>query len=402
MSHSDRARHALARLAETDPALGALALWCQHRDGAGPTASAGETIRYGPEFAALPVHEQAGLAAHHVLHVALRHAARAEALAERLGPAFRPDLYALAADAIVNDALILAGHALPRPCVRLVELLERMGEGPGEARSALAEWDADRLAMRLHRDAATGRAARVYGAERQFTVDLVPEEGAPRHSAAEWHGHLVRAMGAGRRAGEGIGTLSAILADLAPPRVPWERRLRGALATALARRPARTFRRPAGRWVAAETDAVARGGPVPVFEPGRQRRTRRPRVVVGLDTSASIDPHTLQLFLSEASGIARRTGAEAHLLAFDEEVHAARRLDHGADALLRDLDLRTGGGTSFVDLGLRAGALRPSVLVVLTDLDGTFGPPPGCPVLWAVPGDPPAPPYGRVLRLDPL
>ncbi len=75
--HSVRAGSALRALTETDPALAALSLWCDHRDGAGTVArSSGTTITYGPGFEALPPHEQIGVAAHHVLHVALRHGAR--------------------------------------------------------------------------------------------------------------------------------------------------------------------------------------------------------------------------------------------------------------------------------------------------------------------------------------
>ena len=85
MSHSARARRALAQLQEVDPALGVLALWCTHRDTDAPTFTEGETIYYGPGFESLPAHEQVGVAAHHVLHVALRHSARSEALAQRLG-----------------------------------------------------------------------------------------------------------------------------------------------------------------------------------------------------------------------------------------------------------------------------------------------------------------------------
>ena len=81
--HSDRARLALARLADADPTLGALALWCGHRDGDGPTRTRGDTILYGPEFPLLPIHEQIGLAGHHVLHVTLRHSARMAAMAAR-------------------------------------------------------------------------------------------------------------------------------------------------------------------------------------------------------------------------------------------------------------------------------------------------------------------------------
>jgi len=102
--HSARAGRALQSLAETDPALAALSLWCDHRDG-DATRSSGVVITYGPDFTARPLHEQIALAAHHILHVALRHSARMQALATRFGPGFDAALFNLAADALVNEAL---------------------------------------------------------------------------------------------------------------------------------------------------------------------------------------------------------------------------------------------------------------------------------------------------------
>lgn len=400
--HSARAARALAHLAEVDPALAVLALWCRHRDGDGTTRTEGETITYGPAFATLGLPQQVGLVAHHVLHVALRHSDRQTALGQRLGAGFDPGLFGLAADAIVNETLLLAGHALPRPAVTLSGLLAQAGlpcaEGPV---AALGLWDAERLAMHLHRDPARGRQARDWGQAQGFAPDLGDgRPGARGPDAAEWRNHLLRALDAGRRAGTGIGRLGAILADLAPDRVPWEVVLRGLLAQALVERPRPSWRRPAGAWVARMAEAERAGGPVPAWQPGRSRLDHRPRLVIGLDTSGSVDPATLRLLAAEAEGIARRTGAEAHLLAFDTEVHAVRRLDPAGWAGLSGAGLRQGGGTDYRDLFARAAALRPALAVILTDLQAPLPPRPGFAILWAVPEAPAAPPaYGRVLSL---
>ncbi|MEO0917897.1 MAG: hypothetical protein AAFY31_13085, partial [Pseudomonadota bacterium] len=106
MEHSTRARQALARLPEVDPAIAALSLWCRYRDGTGPTVTDGETIYVGPEFPLLPISEQTGVIAHHVMHVALRHSSRRAVAHERYGASFRADVFDLACDAIVNEALL--------------------------------------------------------------------------------------------------------------------------------------------------------------------------------------------------------------------------------------------------------------------------------------------------------
>lgn len=412
--HSARATVALRSLHETDVAMAALSLWCDHRDGDGDAAAAftkGTTIAYGPAFEALPQHEQIGLAAHHILHVALRHTRRMAVMEERFGTAFDAEVYNLAADAVVNEALVQAGYALPRPALTLTTLLKQvMGIAPSPAQ-ALAEWDVDRLYVRLMQHGpGEGRAAdraKAHARQTVFVDDMTPDapRGAPEASGEDalWRQHLSRAMEAGRMAGRGIGLLGHRLADVPVPTTPWEVVLRGLVTRAVMQAPRPSWRRPARNWVAMEAEALAAGGPVPAFQPGVQRLSGVPRVVVALDASSSIDDARLAMFVGEVAGIARRGGAELWVIPFDEAALPPVRLDPAAwRAGLAAVDLPRGGGTSFAPVIAQAGALSPSILVVLTDLGGEVGPAPrGLPVIWAVPdatGLSP-PPFGRVLTL---
>ncbi len=396
--HSDRARLALARLADADPALGALALWCDHRDGDGPTRTRGDTIFYGPEFPLLPIHEQIGLAGHHVLHVTLRHSARMAAMAARLGPAFDAKRFNRAADAIANDAILAAGHAVPRPCVTLASLL------PKDAAVALSDWTVESLYLGMSagpggRDGDAAATARAPSGEGD--LDPAPDGGSGDRAAPEWRAHATRAFETGRLAGRGIGRHAARIADLGTPGTAWETVLRGLVTRAVSEAPRRTHRRPARAWIAMEAEARRSGGPAPVFQPGTARGSDRPRVIVGLDTSGSVDEALLARFAAEIAGIARRTGAETRVLAFDETVHAEIPMGAGTwETAITSQPLRRGGGTSFIDVLARADALNASIAVILTDLDGAFGEPPRLPVLWAIPApSAPDPPFGRVLLL---
>uniref|UniRef100_UPI003CCBF342 DUF2201 family putative metallopeptidase n=1 Tax=Oceaniglobus roseus TaxID=1737570 RepID=UPI003CCBF342 len=199
--HSARARRALAHLADHDPALAALALWCDHRDGEGATHTRGETIHYGLDFESLPLHEQVGLAGHHILHVALRHSPRMAAMAARQGASFDTGQFNIAADAIVNTSLLAAGHGLPRPAVTLADLPGIDTESPGG-------WDVERLYLALQRS--VGPAERTTGAE--GSRDLQPNAGeSGEDAAAAWQGRMERALAAGRQAGRGIGAARGTL-----------------------------------------------------------------------------------------------------------------------------------------------------------------------------------------------
>jgi hypothetical protein len=403
--HSARAAPVLRRLVEDDPGLAALSLWCAHRDAelTGTAETAGDTIRYGAAFVRLPPHEAAGVAAHHVLHVALRHGGRMAAMAERTGAAFDPGLWNAAADAIVNEALMLAGYALPRPALRLTGLLSAALGEVRAPREALAEWDVERLYLRLRAGGGEAARARDHAAAQAHAPDLspgeVPAAGPAGREDADWRQHLARAMQAGRLAGRGIGTLGGVLADLPQPRIPWEVVLRGRLARALLPLPAPAPLRPSRVFLARDDAARREGGPEPGFEPGRARNAPAPRVVLALDTSSSVGPDAMALFLAEVEGARRRFGAEVHLIPFDEAPEAPRRLDARVAAGM--VRTRRGGGTAIAPALAAAARLRPSLVVVLTDLGGDPGPDPGVPVLWAVACDGGAqtPAFGQMLDL---
>jgi predicted metal-dependent peptidase len=403
--HSERASRALRKLAETDPAFASLSLWVAHEDSDArplPAWSDGTTIRYGPSFETHSLPEQMGLAAHHILHVAFRHSTRREAMALRFGAAHDGGLFNTAADAVLNEALFRAGYVLPRPCVLLTDLLrEALGDiAPPD--DALARWDAERLYVSLMATGDKGRPreaadkARTFAARQSFEEDLdagAPDEG---EDAGEWQERVTRAMEAGRLAGRGIGVIGHRLADLPETRVPWETVLRRLVTKAVTNLPRQSWRRPTGRWLA--LDAAGQALP---FEPATARTARAPRVAIGIDSSSSVDATRLALFAAQVAGIARRTGAETHVLVFDETVRDRQVMRAGTwERAVTQLAFTRDGGTDFAPVLAEADRLDPAVIVMLTDLDAPLPPRPRAPVIWAVPEAPrAAPAWGRVVSL---
>ncbi|MEL7343402.1 MAG: VWA-like domain-containing protein [Pseudomonadota bacterium] len=402
MQHSTRVAHALARLPEVDPAIAALALWCTYRDSVEPTATQGDTILVGPEFPLLAISEQTGLIAHHVLHVALRHSARRSAAHERYGVGFRADQYDLACDALVNEALLQGGHAIPRPAVRAGDLVQMLPPSD-RPENVLSDWDCDRLYVAIaaqskgpggEKDGAVERYAKARG----FAPDL--KGGDPDGTQPEiWSGRIEQAMRAGQMAGTGIGAIVSRFGDLPKAMVPWEIKLRRLLNKALAQHPRQSHRRPARAWLARDSMARETGGHQPVFEPGLTRDQPRARLVICLDTSSSIATQVLDMFAAEAIAVVRRTGAEAYLLGFDTEVHTKAQFDRAQ--ALASLAMRRGGGTDFGPVLEDAQSYDPSMIVMLTDLDAELTFKPTAAVLWAVPAMPSTKPeFGKVLVLD--
>ncbi len=410
--HSARASPALQALTECDPALAALSLWCRHRDSdaVALVTTQGSEIRYGPDFVALPLHHQIGLAGHHILHVALQHSARMRAMAERMGPDFNSELWQIACDAIVNETILQAGHALPPPALRLSGLVAATG-GTGEGAGLLSDWDAERLYHQVQRGGSggtdrAGRAARDYAQAQSFRPDLSPGQDSGAEDAeleaADWRGHVSRAMAAGRAAGVGLGALGAPLGDLPRPTVPWEMVLRRLLLNATLPRHAPNPARPSRRWVAQAGHALQEGAPLPAWDARQFAPAHQPRLVLGLDCSGSIPEPMLRMFLAEITGIVRRMQTELRLIVFDEAIRNEMVLEAWRiRQVLGELSLPQGGGTDFRPVLARAAALRPAAFVCLSDMQGPMGTAlPRLRVIWACPAaEPPRAPFGQVLSL---
>lgn len=439
-----RGTRALQRLIELAPATGGLALWVSHRDlpgaaspdgaagaseQAAPVVTDGLTLLYAEAFEQLSLDRQVGWVAHEVLHIALRHPQRGQALQGLLGDLDR-QLFNLCADAIVNSALgHLAWLALP-PGPRLEELVASALGKQTTAEAALLAWDVEGLyqaiddrrmpapqaTRRSGQPDASGaleaapapgredgpRAARVRAFAAPQQADLLPggpRAGQPQDEAEalrEWGERLQRA-----HAADGAHSmLRALLADLPSPRVPWEQVLRTQLARGLSTRPAESWSRPSRSYLANQ----GRAGPhrrMP-WEPGWGGPRRVPRLVVVVDVSGSIADPLLARFSREIEALARRLEAALVLVIGDDQVRRVEAFDPGR-ARLQGLSFEGGGGTDFTPLLQEADRHRPDMGVVLTDLDGPVRFRPRWPVLWAVPqaaGRAVAAPFGRLLRLD--
>jgi predicted metal-dependent peptidase len=428
-----RAEPALAVLMERAPAFAGLSLWIEHADGADEADDAplawtdGVRIVYEPAFARLTLPEQAGVAAVQILHVAFMHCQRAAAL-RAVTPGADRRLIDLAADAVAAEAV--AGQrwaALPPGTLLLSDLLAEKrrrakGKDPPDLPPAHA-WsmeDAARLLLSMRDDdlksvrRAIGRRSDLAEKPGRRSEDRPAGAGVEAPDAADdrgaeapadaadarmvWRHRLLRAAAGDRP----DGVLRRLSGDIPRADTPWERVLRTWAFPALAAGARATRSRPGRRWL-----AISDGGrDLSVApEPGIERTSRVPRIAVLADTSGSIPPDLLDRFGAEIAAIARRTGAEVHVFVCDAAVHEHAVLRPGeARGALGRVRFRGGGGTDFRPAFAAMEACAPSVAVCLTDMDGPAperAPP--FPVVWAfarpAAGDPPAPPFGRVLAL---
>ena len=320
----------------------------------------------------------AGVLLHEVGHALRDHGAQAEQLLPGL------DRYAwnCCGDAAINDDLVAAGVPLPGRPVLPADLRDADGEPLAPGGTALAYYVALPVAEVADVVAPTdrppggdvgpvivvpGRAqspgtscGRVAGGV-EHPVAL-PDEAGPGVTPAEQR--LVRravATSVDRAARAVRGSVPAGLQrwasdELAPPQVPWQQRLRGAVRRGLATAAGAvdtTYDRPSRRRVPG------------VVLPGTRRPV--PTVAVVVDTSASMSDAALLAVLTEVEALARQVGATGQrlrVLSVDAAVHEV-----GSVSRAREVVLRGGGGTD-LQPGLRAavrGTPRPDVVVVCTD-----------------------------------
>jgi predicted metal-dependent peptidase len=129
-------------------------------------------------------------------------------------------------------------------------------------------------------------------------------------------------------------------------------------------------------------------------------------LVVAFDTSGSISPEELKLYLSEVVGLMQQFDhIKLRVLTCDAAVHEDVELDEqDIDSFTQRVRFRGGGGTDFRPVFERLQDDRPRMLVFFTDGYGTFpSQEPDYPVLWVL-----TPnsievgqvPFGRVTKLQ--
>jgi predicted metal-dependent peptidase len=441
--YTHRGVRAVQHLVEHAPSTGSLALWVGHHDKpvdavGPPIATDGNTIFYSQLFESLPLAEQAGLVAHEILHIALRHTQRFASLKNIVGDVDL-QLFTICADAIVNSTL---GHLnwlkLPAASVYLDRLLADTLSVKQPIEKSLLEWDVERLYRVIddrafqpdssragkrggenggpgqteeHRvknaqqvssrreDGPKSACARALGANCLADLLLNTDTmGTPEDEAEQtrdWSERIVR----GHTSDGAFSMLRTLIADLPRSRTPWELVLRTQLTRSLTHLPAVSWSRPSRSYIANQ----GRAGPgrrLP-WEPGYSGTKPVPRLAIIVDVSGSIDQDLMQRFAREIEAIARRQGSSLVLIAGDDRVRHVERFKPGRSNLSH-FEFKGGGGTDFTPLLEAADVHDPDIAVVLSDLDGPIHFRPRWPVIWAVPQSHSAaePPFGRKLVLS--
>ncbi len=289
---------------------------------------------------------------HEVGHLLRGHADRAESLPAPVNYL----AWNLASDAEINDDLLAAGAGLPAGVVTPASL--------GFADQGLAEAYYEQLVSRdLRRlDGGPGCGSGAGGPGEPGEVPWTVSAGLPGLGPAD--ADLVRRIVArevATAAGRGRGTVPAGLDRwagevLAPPAIPWQQVLRGAVRGVIASEAGRTdysYKRLSRRQVPG------------VIRPGMRSPSLTAAVVV--DTSGSMGAAQLSAALGEIGGLLSSAGVrrdQVRVLACDAAAAAPQRVRAVSDIRL------TGGGGTDMRVGIDAAArLRPepNVIIVLTD-----------------------------------
>jgi predicted metal-dependent peptidase len=379
---ADRAmRSSMLRLRARAPFFGTLALYAKFvaTDAIPTAATDGQDVFYNPEFmlSLEPPHLDAVLV-HEVLHAALDHVFRRGSRDAKQ--------WNQAADIVVNGLIADAGMSLPDSALRDSSLerfsVEEVYAVIGQSHNDRAEVERDLLPELSE---GTGDAGQQSARTRGGINDQARQDRVRR----QWAEAVDRAatVTRGRERGTLPGGLERAFGLLQRPRLDW----RTLLWRFLARAPTdfATFdRRFVHQGLYLETlEAVSL------------------RVVVGVDTSGSIDQPSLEEFLGELHGILRAYPAtQAWLFYVDTVAYGPFAIEAGHE-LPRAMG---GGGTDFAPLfnaADEAGLVDDStVAVYLTDGDGPFpSEAPNYPVLWIVtPGgvDEERFPFGDVVRMS--
>lgn len=188
--------------------------------------------------------------------------------------------------------------------------------------------------------------------------------------AIDWKIATIQAAEQVKNSGKLPAQLQRLVEEAAQPRVDWRDQLRRFM-TQIGRDDY-SWSRPNRRFLSAG-----------LYLPGAYSENMG-EVVIGIDTSGSIDDKTLQAFAAEIRAITAMTRpSKVHVVYCDAEVNHVDEFGPHEEIQLKP---HGGGGTAFEPVFdyVEENDIKPECLVYLTDLYGDHGfAPPPYPTLWA-------------------
>lgn len=204
--------------------------------------------------------------------------------------------------------------------------------------------------------------------------------------AGQWKARTLQAAAVAKaQAGKLPGSMERLIAELRSTRTSWKEILRRFVDQSAIK--SSSWSRPNRRFIA--------GG---LYLPGKQSDAAQ-RILVGIDTSGSIDNDALTAFASELQELLDANCCDKISVAYcDTQISSIVEYEAGDSV---KLVAQGGGGTSFVPVLKWAGEQTDAACVIyFTDLAGTFGDDPGVPVLWATWIDRARAPFGELIKID--
>ena len=355
-------------------------------------ATDGVNLFLNPEpFFGFTLNERVFVIAHEVLHCIYDHCGLMHAFSLRGKIAYAdgsslpyiPELMNVAADLVINDMLVEA----------------QIGQMPTVAmhdRSVATGNDAVIDAYKKCFDRAKGNGqikqigVSVSGAEAAgvkgegFDEHLKPGSGQGKDPTAahqerndqQWKTELAAAVASARAQGKLPGNLERAFGQILTPQVSWQEHIQTLFA--------RKVGNGAYDWRRADRRLITRDDPV--FAPGRSGHGAG-TIVLGVDTSGSINGPTLDMFFAEMAGILEDLRPKRMVIVWcDARVNRVDEAEDPGDLnVIRAKGAPGGDGTSFVPVfdEIQKLGLAPDALVYLTDGLGTFpSAAPSYPVIW--------------------
>lgn len=203
--------------------------------------------------------------------------------------------------------------------------------------------------------------------------------------AVEWQIAAVQAANAAKANGKLPGGLERFIEEVTTTKVDWRSALRRFI-TEVSKNDY-SWSRPNRRFLSAG-----------LYLPGLHSESMG-EVAVVIDTSGSIDQHTLNAFGSEIRSIMDSVKPlKTHVIYCDAEVNHVDEFTSESEVAFK---MHGGGGTDFRPpfVHLEQNDIKPACLIYLTDLYGPFGDPPPFPVLWVCTTKEVAP-FGQTIHIE--